>query len=112
MTSKLEAPSSKGFKDITNMILQDNENSVHKVQKESKKDISNKDKEIYCLKEHSKKLLAQIKKLKNKKQANQKLEESNQHLENNFFQKDAEISHIRILNQRLFIQIKSLGTKK
>ena len=42
--SDSKAPSSEDFKDISKMILQDNQKSVQKMQKEAEKIITNKDK--------------------------------------------------------------------
>jgi hypothetical protein len=53
---------SEDLKDISKIILQDNQKTVQKVQKEFDKVITDKNEEISRLKDHSKKLLAQIKK--------------------------------------------------
>lgn len=83
---KSKGPSLEDFKNISKMILQDNEKSVHEVQRESKTTIADRDKEISRLK-HSQKFLVQINKLGNKKQGDQKLEEANQNLEKKFLKK-------------------------
>jgi hypothetical protein len=67
MRSKAIIPSSEDFKDITKVILQENQKSISRMQKKFKKVIKDKNKEIYRLKEHSQKLLTQIKKLNDRK---------------------------------------------
>lgn len=69
MTSKLKTLSSKNFKDTTKMILQDNEKSIHSMQKGTEKTIVDKDEEICHLKNHSQSLIRQIKKVENDKQS-------------------------------------------
>jgi hypothetical protein len=59
------------LKNISKIILQDNQKIVQKVQKEFDKVIVDKDEEISCLKNHSQNLIAQIKKLKGKKKSQQ-----------------------------------------
>ena len=64
------------LKDISRMILQDTQNSIHKMQKEFGKLIANKDKEMPRLKNHSECLITQTKKIKSEKRSQQgKLEE-------------------------------------
>jgi hypothetical protein len=73
------------------------------------KELLEKDKEISRLKDHSKKLLAQIKKTKITKQCNKKLEQQKEDLKKEFkknlSEKNEENSLLRNLNQRLLQQI-------
>jgi hypothetical protein len=83
MKSVSEAPSSEDMKDISEVILQDNQKSIQKLQdgqKECDKIIIEKDKEISHLRNHNQKLLAKIMKSKDQKQCVQKLEQENQDL--------------------------------
>ena len=57
-------------------------------------------------------MIAQIKKLKNKKQGDQKLKQSNQDFKNKLFKKDDEICHLKSHHQDLIKQIKKLEDKK
>ena len=57
MRSKSITPSSKDFKDISKVILPDNQNSISKMQKEYDEVIADKNQEISRLKNHSEKLL-------------------------------------------------------
>ena len=80
MKSISEAPSSEDLKDISEMILQDNQKSIQKLQdqqKECDKIIIEKDEEISRLRNHNKKLLAKIMKSKEKTRCFQKLEQEN-----------------------------------
>jgi hypothetical protein len=54
-------PSSKDLKDISKVIVQENQWSVSNIQKEYDEVITDKNEEISHLKDHSKKLLTQIK---------------------------------------------------
>jgi hypothetical protein len=67
MRSKSITPSSKDFKDISKVILPDNHNSISKMQKEYDEVIVDKNQEISRLKNHSEKLLTQIKKSRDTK---------------------------------------------
>jgi predicted RNase H-like nuclease (RuvC/YqgF family) len=87
MRSKSIIPSSKDFKDISKVILQENQKSISRMQKEFDEVITDKNKEISRLKDHSQKLLTQIKKSKDRKQCIQKLEQENQDLEKNLSEK-------------------------
>jgi hypothetical protein len=78
MRSKSIIPSSKDFKDISKVILQENQKSISRMQKEFDEVIMEKNEEISRLKDHSQKLLTQIKKSKDRKQCVQKLEQENQ----------------------------------
>jgi myosin heavy subunit len=108
MKSDSIVPSSKDLKDISKVILQENRWSVSKIQKEYDGVIADKNEEISRLKDHSKKLLTQIKKSKDTKQCVQKLEQENQDLEKKLSEKEEESSRLTILNQRLLEQIKGL----
>jgi hypothetical protein len=71
MKSISEAPSSEDLKDISEVILPDNQKSIQKLQdrqEECDKIIIEKDEEISRLRNHNQKLLAKIMKSKEKKQ--------------------------------------------
>jgi hypothetical protein len=74
--------------------------------------LAKKDQEICRLKDHSKKLLTQIKKSNDTKQCIQKLEQENQDLGKKLLEKDEETSHLKNLNQRLLEQIRKLKDEK
>jgi hypothetical protein len=78
-------PSSEDLKDISEVILQKNQWSISNIQKELDEVIIDKNKEIYRLKDHSKKLLAQIN--KEKKQCNKKLEQEKDNIEKRLLEK-------------------------
>jgi hypothetical protein len=59
------------------------------------------------MRNHNKNVLTQIKKLKNKKQGDQKLEQSNQDFKK-LFEKNDEICHLKSHHQDLIEQIKKL----
>jgi CRISPR/Cas system CMR-associated protein Cmr5 small subunit len=111
MKSDSIVPSSKDLKDISKVILQENRWSISKIQKEYDRVIADKNEEISRLKDHSKKLLTQIKKSKDTKQCIQKLEQENQDLRKKLSEKEEEGSRLMILNQRLLEQIKGLKEK-
>jgi hypothetical protein len=112
MRSKSIIPSSKDFKDISKVILQENQKSISRMQKEFDEVITDKNKEISRLKDHSQKLLTQIKKSKDRKQCVQKLEQENQDLEKNLSEKNEENSRLKNLNQGLLEQIRKLKEEK
>ena len=60
--------------------MQDNQKSIQKLQKLFDKVVDDKDEDISHLKDHSKKLLTQIKNSKGKIQINHKIEQENQEL--------------------------------
>jgi len=64
--------------------------------------------EISCLNDHNQKLLVQIKKSKDSKQCNYKLEQENQDLEKKSSEKDEGSCCPRNFNQRLLGQIKDV----
>jgi hypothetical protein len=75
MKSISEAPSSEDLKDISEVILPNNQKSIQKLQdrqEECDKIIVEKDEEIYRLRNHNQKLLAKIMKSKEKKRCFQK----------------------------------------
>ena len=74
MRSKSIIPSSKGFKGISKVILQENQKSISRMQIDFDEAIMDKNQEISCLKDHNHKLFAQVKKSKATKQSNQRLE--------------------------------------
>jgi cell division protein FtsB len=83
------------------------------VQKEFNQVITDKNEEISRLKDHSQKLLAQIKKSKDTKQCIQKLEQENQDLgRKKLSKKEEESSCLKNHNQNLFTQIKKLKNDK
>ena len=89
MKSISEAPSSKALKDISEVILQDNQKSIQKLQDRQKEcdKIMEKDKEIFHLINHNQKLLAKIMKSKEKKRCFQKFEQENQGLKEKLTEK-------------------------
>jgi hypothetical protein len=115
MKSISEAPSSEDLKDISEVILQDNQKSIQKLQdrqKECDKIIIEKDEEISRLRNHNQKLLAKIMKSKEKKQCFQKLEQENQGLKEKLTEEEEESSCLRNLNQNLLEQIKILKDER
>ena len=73
---------------------------------------SNEEEEISRLRDHNQKLLLQIKKVKDKVQCDQKLEEENRDLQKELAGKDEENSFLKRLNQELLEQIKKLREDK
>jgi hypothetical protein len=115
MKSISEAPSSEDLKDISEVILPDNQKSIQKLQdrqEESDKIIIEKDEEISRLRNHNQKLLAKIMKSKEKKQCFQKFEQENQGLKEKLIEKEEESSCLRNLNQKLLEQIKILKDER
>jgi autonomous glycyl radical cofactor GrcA len=112
MRSKSITPSSKDFKDISKVTLPDNQNSISKMQKEYDEVIANKNQEISRLKNHSEKLLTQIKKSRDTKQRVQELEQENQDLGKKLSGKDEEASRLKNLNQNLLEEIKKMKDEK
>jgi hypothetical protein len=109
------APSSEDMKDISEVILPDNQKSIQKLQdrqEESDKIIIEKDEEISRLRNHNQKLLAKIMKSKEKKRFFQKFEQENQGLKEKLTKKEEESSCLRNLNQKLLEQIKSLKDER
>jgi hypothetical protein len=115
MKSISEAPSSEDLKDISEVILLDNQKSIQKLQdrqEECDKIIIEKDEEISRLRNHNQKLLAKIMKSKEKKRFFQKFEQENQGLKEKLTKKEEESSCLRNLNQKLLEQIKSLKDER
>ena len=112
MRSKSIIPSSEDFKDISKLILQGNQKSISRMQKEFDEVIKDKSEEISHLKEHNKKLLTQIKNSKVRKQCVQKLEQENQDLEKNLLRKNEENFRLKNLNHELLEQIRKLKEDK
>jgi hypothetical protein len=112
MRSKSITPSSKDFKDISKVILPDNQNSISKMQKEYDEVIADKNQEISRLKNHSEKLLTQIKKSRDTKQRVQELEQENQDLGKKLSGNDEEASRLKNLNKKLLEQIKKMKDEK
>ena len=71
-----------------------------------------RDEEISRLKNHSEKLLTQIKKSRDTKQRVQELEKENQDLEKKLSGKDEEASRLKNLNKNLLEQIKKMKDEK
>jgi hypothetical protein len=90
MKSISEAPSSEDLKDISEVILPDNQKSIQKLQdqQECDKIIIEKDEEISRLRNHNQKLLAKIMKSKEKKRCFQKFEQENQGLKEKLTEKE------------------------
>jgi hypothetical protein len=79
------------------------------------KELLEKDQEICRLKDHSQKLLAQIKKTKVMKQYNKRLEQEKEDLRRNSrrtYQKKRKKIRLKNLNQRLLEQIRRLKEEK
>jgi hypothetical protein len=112
MRSKSITPSSKDFKDISKVTLPDNQNSISKMQKEYDEVIADKNQEISRLKNHSEKLLTQIKKSRDTKQRVQELEQENQDLGKKLSGNDEEASRLKNLNKKLLEQIKKMKDEK
>jgi predicted nucleic acid-binding Zn-ribbon protein len=115
MKSISEAPSSEDLKDISEVILPDNQKSIQKLQdrqEECDKIIIEKDEEICRLRNHNQKLLAKIMKSKEKKRCFQKFKQENQGLKEKLTEKEEESSCLRNLNQKLLEQIKSLKERR
>ena len=81
MKSNSEDVSSEYFKDISKMISQEDKKSRQKMQKEFNKVIKDKEEEISHLRDHNQKLLFQIKKVKDRAQDHQNIEEENRDLQ-------------------------------
>ena len=56
-TSEPDSVTPMDFNDISKVILQENQKSISRMQKEFNEFISNKNEEIYLFKDHDKKLL-------------------------------------------------------
>lgn len=67
-TSEPDSITPRDFNDISEVILQENQKTMQQMQKEFDKVIMKKNKEISHLKDHSQKLLTQIKKSGDRKQ--------------------------------------------
>jgi hypothetical protein len=78
------------------------------MQKETDEVITDENEEFSQLKDHSQKLLTQIKKSKDRKQCIQKLEQENQNIEKNLSKENEKNSCLKNLNQGLLEQIKRL----
>jgi len=122
MKSSSESPTTEDLKDISKVILQDGQMSIQQLQDCQKLDqvITEKDEEISRLKNHSKNLIAQIKKLKQEKKSQQEAQEQlnkneadhEEGLNKSLFEKNEENSRLRELNQKLIEQIKNLKNAK
>jgi hypothetical protein len=112
MRSKSITPSSKDFKDISKVILLDNQNSISKIKKEYDEVIADKNQEISHLKNYREKLLTQIKKSRDTKQCVQELEQENQDLGKKLSGNDEEASRLKNLHQKLLEQIKKMKDEK
>jgi hypothetical protein len=112
-TSEPNSVTLEDFNDISEVILQENQKAI---QKEFDKVIKDKNEEISRLREHSKKLLNQIKKAKVTMQYGKKLEQEKEDLEKEFkknlSEKEEENSRLKNLNRELLEQIKKLKEEK
>jgi predicted RNase H-like nuclease (RuvC/YqgF family) len=99
------------FKESIQELIAQNEELKTKRQKMDQ-DSLERDEEISCLKNHSEKLLTQIKKSRDTKQRVQELEKENQDLEKKLSGKDEEASHLKNLNKNLLEQIKKMKDEK
>jgi chromosome segregation ATPase len=111
-TSEPDSVTPEDFNDISKVILQENQKSISRMQNEFDEVIKDKNKEISRLKEHSQKLLNQIKKSKNSKQCIQKLEQEKEDLKKKFkkhlSEQEEENVCLKNRNQRLLEQIRML----
>jgi hypothetical protein len=111
-TSEPEFVKAEDFNDISEIIRQENKKAMQRMQKEFDEVIVDKNEEISRLKDHSKKLLTQIKKSRKKKQCDSKLEQEKEdpekELKKNLSEKEEENSRLKNLNQELLEQIKKL----
>jgi predicted RNase H-like nuclease (RuvC/YqgF family) len=82
------------------------------MQKEYDEVIADKNQEISRLKNHSEKLLTQIKKSRDTKQRVEELEQDNQDLGKKLSGKDEEVSRLKNFNQNLLEQIKKMKDEK
>ena len=71
MKTESEVTSSEEFKEISKMLSQGNEKSIHMIQNDLNKVIAGKKEQIYRIRDHNQKLLLHIKKEKDKFQHNQ-----------------------------------------
>jgi hypothetical protein len=111
-TSEPESVTPEDFNDISEVILHENKKAMQRMQKEFDEVIKDKNEEIFRLKDHSQKLLTQIKKSKDKKQCLSKLEQENQDLGKKLSKKNEETSRLKNLNQGLLEQIRKLKEEK
>jgi hypothetical protein len=104
-TSELEFIKLEEFNDILEIIRHENKKAMQRMQKEFDEVIVEKNEEISRLKDHSQKLLTQIKKSRKKKQCDSKLEQENEdlekELEKNLLEKQEENSCLKNLNQEI-----------
>ena len=70
-TLELDPVTSEDFKDISKVILQENQKAMQNMQKEIDKIIIDKNEEFSRLENHNQNLIAQIKKLKGEKKSQQ-----------------------------------------
>lgn len=87
--------------------------NAHKIEiKKIKKKLSHNNNEIHRLRNYNKTLLSQIKKLKNKKQADQKLEQVKQDFTKKLFEKNEKICHRKSYSQDSIEKIKKLEDER
>jgi predicted RNase H-like nuclease (RuvC/YqgF family) len=112
MKSISEAPSSEDLKDISEVILLNNQKSIQKLQdrqEECDKIIIEKDEEISRLRNHNQKLLAKMMKSKEKKGCFQKFEQENQGIKEKLTKKEEENPCLRNLNHKCYRAVCILG---
>jgi hypothetical protein len=115
-TSEPDPVRPEDFNNISEVILQENQKAMQGMKKEFDEVITEKNEEISRLKNHQKKLLAQIKKAKVTKQYGKKLEQEKEDLEKEFkknlSEKEEENYRLKNLNQELLEQIRKLKEEK
>ena len=104
-TWKSDLVTSEDLKNISKIIIEDSQKSITKMQKEFDKVAVDKEEEIFRLRDHSHKLFLQIKKVKDKAQDNQKLEEENQDLQKKLLENIEENGRLKNHNQDLMDHI-------
>ena len=95
MKTKSEVASPGEFKEISKMLSQGNEKSIQMIHKDFDKVIASKEEDISHLRDHNQKLLLQIKKVKDRAQYNQKLEEENQDLQKKLLENTKENNQLQ-----------------
>jgi hypothetical protein len=99
------------FKERIQELIAQNEELKTERQKMDQ-DLLERDEEILRLKNHSEKLLTQIKKSKDTKKHVQELEQENQDLRKKLSGNDEEASHLKNINQKLLEKIKKMKNEK
>jgi predicted RNase H-like nuclease (RuvC/YqgF family) len=99
------------FKERIRELIAQNE-ELNTERQKMDQDLLERDEEILRLKNHSEKLLTQIKKSRDTKQRVQELEQENQDLGKKLSGNDEEASRLKNLNQKLLEQIKKMKDEK